>query len=100
MNSANAFTRAGWPEIRSWVFEVEQARDAFLDAVVVPLLNGQVCVFRVERREGAFRAPFRLGASLELHGNGDGEACAIRPERALRVDGCGGHRSRLHFESV
>ena len=68
--------------------EVKQARDAFLDAVGVPLLSGQVGVFGVERREGAFRAPFRLGAGLELHGNGDGEAHAVGPERSFRVRGC------------
>jgi len=65
--------------------EVEKARDAFLDAVVVPGLDRQVRVSRIERREGAFRSPFRLGAGLELHGDGDGEACALRPERSFRV---------------
>src|SRR5260370_6342156 len=60
--------------------EVEQARDAFLDAVVVPGLDRQVRVSRIERREGAFRSPFRFGASLALPGEGNRGACRPPPQ--------------------
>ncbi len=47
--------------------QIEEARNPFLETVVVPFLDGQIRIFRVKRWKGTTRSSFGLGASFELH---------------------------------
>src|SRR5882762_1590457 len=64
--------------------QVEQARNAFLETIVVPFLYGQVRVFRIKRWKGTTGSSFGLSACFELHGNRDDEPCFLRPKTLSR----------------
>jgi hypothetical protein len=70
--------------------QIEQPRNALLDAVLVPFLHRQIGVARVERRKRALGAALGLRAGLELHRDRYDETRAIRPEM-LRLGSRRGH---------
>ena len=51
--------------------QIEQARNAFLETIVIPFLRGQIGILRIERWKGAASSSFGLGAGFELHGDGN-----------------------------
>src|SRR6267378_3387075 len=48
--------------------QIEHTRNAFLETIVVPFLNGEIGVFRIERWKGTTGSSFGLSACFELHG--------------------------------
>src|SRR5260370_14402930 len=64
------------------VKNVEEPRQTFLEAVVVPFARRQIWIFRIDLRYRTFSSAGRLCAALHLHRDRDNHASAVRPEGA------------------